>query len=74
MTQVSELRERTLYTARNQGDAAQTLIIEHPARPEWRLASAAKEPDEKAPGVSKRDKANLQLTKMIEDLQLEATL
>jgi hypothetical protein len=51
MTQVSELRERTLYTVRNQSEAAQTLIIEHPARPEWRLASAAKEPDEKAPGV-----------------------
>jgi Carboxypeptidase regulatory-like domain len=51
MTQVSELRERTLYTARNQSETAQTLIIEHPARPEWRLASTAKEPDEKAPGV-----------------------
>jgi hypothetical protein len=51
MTQVSELRERTLYTVRNQSEAAETLIIEHPARPEWRLASNAKEPDEKAPGV-----------------------
>jgi hypothetical protein len=51
LTHTSELRERTLYTARNQGDTAQTLVIEHPARPEWRLAKGAKEPDEKAPGV-----------------------
>ena len=51
LTHTSELRERTLYTARNQGDTAQTLVIEHPARPDWRLAKGAKEPDEKAPGV-----------------------
>jgi hypothetical protein len=51
LTQVSELRERTLYTARNQGEAVQTLVIEHPARPEWRFAKGAKEPDERAPGV-----------------------
>jgi hypothetical protein len=51
LTHISELRERTLYTARNQGETAQTLVIEHPARPEWRLPKGAKEPDEKAPGV-----------------------
>ena len=51
LTHTSELRERTLYTARNQGDTTQTLVIEHPARPEWRLPKGAKEPDEKAPGV-----------------------
>jgi hypothetical protein len=51
LTQVSELRERTRYTARNQGEAVQTLVIEHPARPEWRFAKGAKEPDERAPGV-----------------------
>jgi hypothetical protein len=51
LTHTSELRERTLYTARNQGDTAQTLVIEHPARPEWRFAKGTKEPDEKAPGV-----------------------
>src|SRR5712691_9759338 len=32
LTQVSELHERTLYTARNQDDAARTVVIEHPAR------------------------------------------
>jgi hypothetical protein len=51
LTHTSELRERTLYTPRNQGDTAQTLVIEHPARPEWRFAKDTKEPDEKAPGV-----------------------
>jgi len=51
LTQVSELHERTLYTARNQDEGKRTLVIEHPARVEWQLAKAAKEPDEKAPGV-----------------------
>lgn len=50
LTQVSELHERTLYVARNQEDVARTLVIEHPARPEWQLAKGAKEPEEKAPG------------------------
>ena len=51
LTQVSELHERTLYIARNQDQLTRTLVIEHPARAEWQLARAAKEPDEKAPGV-----------------------
>ncbi len=51
LTEVSELHERTLYTARNQDQGARTLVIEHPARAEWQLAKAVKEPDEKAPGV-----------------------
>ena len=51
LTHVSELHERTLYTARNQDQSTRTLVIEHPARSEWQLAKAAKEPDEKAPGV-----------------------
>jgi hypothetical protein len=51
LTQVSELHERTMYTARNQEEGTRTLVVEHPARVEWQLAKAAKEPDEKAPGV-----------------------
>jgi len=51
LTQVSELRERTLYIARNQDQGTRILVIEHPARPEWQLAKSAKEPEEKAPGV-----------------------
>jgi hypothetical protein len=51
LTQVSELYERTLYLARNQDAITRTLVIEHPARPEWQLAKGAKEPEEKAPGV-----------------------
>jgi hypothetical protein len=51
LTHISELRERTLYTARNQGETSETLVIEHPARPEWRLPKDTKEPDERAPGV-----------------------
>jgi hypothetical protein len=51
MTQISELHERTLYTVRNQDEGARTLIVEHPARTGWKLASGAKEPDERAPGT-----------------------
>jgi hypothetical protein len=51
LTHVSELHERTLYVARNQDEGTRTLVIEHPARADWQLAKAAKEPDERAPGV-----------------------
>ncbi|HXM15722.1 MAG TPA: carboxypeptidase regulatory-like domain-containing protein, partial [Candidatus Eremiobacteraceae bacterium] len=34
MTQTSELRERTVYTVKNQDDTARTLIVEHTARPD----------------------------------------
>jgi hypothetical protein len=50
LTQVSELHERTLYIARNQDEVKRTLVIEHPARAEWKLAKGATEPEEKAPG------------------------
>jgi len=51
LAHVSELHERTLYPARNQDEGTRTLLIEHPARVEWQLAKAAKESDERAPGV-----------------------
>jgi hypothetical protein len=51
LTQISELQERTLYTVRNQDEGTRTLVIEHPARPEWKLANGAKEPEERAPGI-----------------------
>lgn len=51
LTQVSQLQERTLYTVHNQDEASRTLVIEHPARPEWSLTKGAKEPEEKAAGT-----------------------
>jgi hypothetical protein len=51
LTQVSELHERTLYTVRNQDAAVRAMVIEHPARPEWKLAASAPKPDEQAPGL-----------------------
>ncbi|HYL84922.1 MAG TPA: carboxypeptidase regulatory-like domain-containing protein [Candidatus Angelobacter sp.] len=50
LTQISELHERTLYTVRNQDDAKRVLVVEHAARPEWKLAKGAVEPEERAPG------------------------
>jgi len=49
LTQVSELQERTLYTVRNQDEGTRSLIVEHPARFDWKLATGTKEPEEKAP-------------------------
>jgi hypothetical protein len=51
MTQTSELRERTVYTFRNQDDSVRTLVVEQPARFDATLAKGTKEPDERAPGV-----------------------
>jgi hypothetical protein len=51
LTQVSRLQERTVYTVRNQDNAARMLVIEHPARVEWSLTKGAKEPEEKAAGT-----------------------
>jgi carboxypeptidase family protein len=51
MTQTSELRERTVYTVKNQDDAARTLIVEHTARPDWKLVANTREPEERAPGT-----------------------
>jgi hypothetical protein len=51
LTQTSELQQRTLYTVRNQDAIPRTLVIEHPARPDWKLVKGTKEPEERAPGV-----------------------
>jgi hypothetical protein len=51
MTQTSELRERTVYTVKNQDDNARTLVIEHTARPDWKLIAGTREPEERAPGT-----------------------
>src|ERR1700722_4385201 len=51
MTQTSELRERTVYTVKNQDDTSRALVIEHPARPDWKLIAGTREPEERAPGT-----------------------
>jgi hypothetical protein len=51
LTQISEEEQRTLYTVRNQEDGARTLVVEHPARPGWRLKKNAQQPEEQAPGT-----------------------
>jgi hypothetical protein len=51
MTTTSELREKRTYTVRNEDTMARTLVIEHPARPEWKLAQDAPKPEEKAVGL-----------------------
>lgn len=53
LTQVSKLEERTLYTVRNQDDAARILVVKHPARGDWSLAKGSKEPEERSPGVNR---------------------
>ncbi|HLZ92295.1 MAG TPA: carboxypeptidase regulatory-like domain-containing protein [Candidatus Acidoferrum sp.] len=51
LTQISELQQRTLYTARNEDEAARQLVVEHPARYSWNLVKGSRQPEEQAPGV-----------------------
>jgi hypothetical protein len=51
MTTTSEVREKKTYIVRNEDTTARTLVIEHPARPEWKLAEDAPKPEEKAVGL-----------------------
>ena len=53
LTQISQLQQRTLYTVKNQDDSPRTLIIEQPARPEWKLVKGTPDPEERAPGVNR---------------------
>jgi hypothetical protein len=51
MTTTSEDREKKTYIVTNEDTTSRTLVIEHPARPEWKLAEDGPEPDEKASGL-----------------------
>jgi hypothetical protein len=48
---VSEDREKKTYTVRNEDTTPRALLIEHPARPEWKLAPDSPQPEEKAVGL-----------------------
>ena len=37
--------------AEARSDTSRTLVVEHPSRPEWKLAKGAKDPDERAPAT-----------------------
>src|SRR5216683_447644 len=51
MTTTSEEREKKTYIVRNEDTTPRTLVIEHPARPEWQLAEDGPKPEEKASGL-----------------------
>ena len=53
LTQISQLQQRTIYTVRNQDDAPRVLVIEQPARVDWKLVKGTQEPEERAPGVNR---------------------
>lgn len=40
--QTTEIKEHTVYSVRNEDTAARTVVVEHPARPGWKLAESAK--------------------------------
>jgi hypothetical protein len=46
MIRVSEVREKTVYTIRNEDSAQRTLIVEHPVRFGWNLSSDTLRPEE----------------------------
>jgi uncharacterized coiled-coil protein SlyX len=51
MTTTSEEREKKTYIVRNEDTTPRTLVIEHPARPEWKLREEGAKPEEKAAGL-----------------------
>lgn len=51
MAAISEEHEKKTYIVRNEDTTPRTLIIEHPTRPEWKLAQDAPQPEEKAAGL-----------------------
>ena len=51
MRQVSEQRETTTYTIRNDDTTSRTMLIEHPVRPGWNLNPSDAKPDEKTSSV-----------------------
>jgi hypothetical protein len=51
LTTTSEEREKKTYLVRNEDTTPRTLVIEHPARPEWKLAEDGPKPEEKASGL-----------------------
>jgi hypothetical protein len=51
MTTTSEDREKKTYIVRNEDTAPRTLVVEHPARPEWKLREDGSKPEEKASGL-----------------------
>lgn len=51
MATISEEREKKTYIVRNEDTTPRALIIEHPARPEWKLAQDGPQPEEKAAGL-----------------------
>lgn len=51
LTTTSEEREKKTYMVRNEDTTPRTIVIEHPARPEWKLAEEGPKPEEKASGL-----------------------
>lgn len=51
MVQISELRQESDYTVRNDDTTARTLIIEHPLRTGWKLSGNGPKPDETTSAV-----------------------
>lgn len=48
---ISEDREKKTYIVRNEDTTPRVLVIEHPARPEWKLSADSPQPEEKAAGL-----------------------
>lgn len=51
MIQSSELREGKTYTVRNEDTTPRSVVIEHPVRPEWKLAADGPKPEEISTGL-----------------------
>ena len=50
LIQTSELRETRTYIVRNEDTSPRVVVIEHPARPDWKFAADAPKPAESSAG------------------------
>ena len=48
MIQTSEMRQKTVYTIRNDDTTPRDVLIEHPLRPGWAISKSGSQPDETA--------------------------
>jgi len=46
MVQTSEMRQKTVYTIRNDDKTSREVLIEHPLRPGWSISATGPQPDE----------------------------
>jgi hypothetical protein len=53
MVQTNEIRQKTVYTIRNDDTTSREVLIEHPLRPGWMIAESGPQPEETTSNVGR---------------------